>query len=84
MNNIVVKYWNSHSAAQNPYFYHFRNNGKLMLEDADKIVPLKFLRIPDTGLFEYGGLHEEALKELTAAGFTDIIEAEFRTEGYYV
>jgi hypothetical protein len=84
MKNITVKYWNSQSKAINPNFYHFRNNGKLMMEDADKIVPTKFLRIPDTGLFEYGGTHEEALKDLTNAGFTNIIETEFRTEGYYV
>jgi len=82
MNNITVRYWNSHSAAQNPYFYHFRNNDKLMMEEADSIVPTKFLRIPYTALFEYGGVHEEALNDLTNAGFTDILETDNRTDGY--
>ena len=38
------------------------------------LIPQSFLNVPLTVLYEYGGTHEEALKELTNAGFTDIVE----------
>lgn len=37
-------------------------------------IPVKFLRVPETRYYEYGGTHEEALKDLTNSGFTRIIE----------
>lgn len=58
----------------NPYLYQFDVDGVPIHEAiGDDAVPSKFLRIPGTKYFEYGGTHEEALNDLTEAGFSDII-----------
>jgi len=38
------------------------------------LLPQKFLKVPFTIFYEYGGTHEEAIAELTREGFTDIVE----------
>lgn len=57
----------------NPYLYEFENGERRVSDDA---VPSKFLRIPGTKYFEYGGTHEEALNDLTKAGFSDIVKGD--------
>jgi len=56
------------------YWYEFKwsNGDNLMLEQ----LCHRFLRVPETIYYEYGGTHEEALKELTAIRLFDIIEGE--------
>ena len=34
----------------------------------------RFLRVPETKYYEYGGTHEQALRDLTSARFIDIVE----------
>jgi hypothetical protein len=53
------------------YWYEFMGQDDY---DFDNLIPRSFLNVPLTVLYEYGGTHEEALKELTNAGFIDIIE----------
>lgn len=65
------------SAVVNPYLYRFEVDGVSVHEtEGDTFVPSKFLRIPSTKYYEYGGSHEEALRELTEQGFSDIIEGD--------
>ena len=40
------------------------------------LIPQSFINVPLTVLYEYGGTHAEALKELTGAGFVDIVEGD--------
>lgn len=51
----------------NPYLYSFSPDVD------DSTVPNRFLRIPSTIYFEYGGTHDEALNDLTDFGFSDIV-----------
>lgn len=61
----------------NPYLYQFDDGGTPIHDTlGDTAVPSKFLRIPSTKYYEYGGTHEEALQELTNTGFSDIIEGD--------
>lgn len=68
---IVRKRSFINSSTVNPYLYQFEG---LVSMDLLDYIPSKFLEIPQTGYYEYGGTHEEALQELTNAGFHDIIE----------
>ena len=40
------------------------------------LIPTRFLRVPYTIYYEFGGTHEEAIAELTSEGFTDIMEGD--------
>lgn len=40
------------------------------------IIPPKFLRVATTRYYEYGGMHDEALKDLRKAGITNITYGE--------
>ena len=50
------------------YWYQF--DGDLSL------IPDKFLRVPYTIYYEFGGTHQEAIAELTKVGITDIVEGD--------
>lgn len=54
----------------NPFLYQFElEDGRPVFEvEGDSAIPYKFLRIPSTKYYEYGGTHEEALKELAQVG----------------
>lgn len=52
------------------YWYEFISGGSNVMLDS---ILGKFLRVPDAVYYEYGGTHVEAIKELTSAGITDII-----------
>ena len=57
-------------------FYHGKDiHWYEILAEAASIPP-KFLRMPETNYFEYGGTHEDALKDLTDSGFNDIVEGD--------
>ena len=68
MNDINVIVWDRTrffiNLPLNPYMYYFEKDNRVMWEECDKIAPEKFLRIPHTALFEFGGTHEEALSAL--------------------
>ncbi len=53
------------------YWYEFSNTGGQIMLDT---FLEKFLRVPDTIYYEFGGQHEDALKALTNAGVVDIME----------
>lgn len=44
--------------------------------DFTSLIPQRFLNVPYTVFYEYGGTHEEAILELTKAGFIDIVEGD--------
>lgn len=71
-----VRYWKRpiESKEVNPYLYYFVNEKGVVCYDDLNEIPDKFLKIPPTALYEYGGSHEEALSTLTNAGFHDIME----------
>jgi hypothetical protein len=59
----------------NPYLYYF-------LKDKDRVewgdiegLPSKFLKIPSTAIYEYGGTLQEAKLDLTNFGIENIIIA---------
>lgn len=53
------------------YWYEFLSEGgNLTIES----ILNKFLLVPETKYYEYGGTHDEAIKTLTTAGITDIME----------
>ena len=56
------------------YWYEFRT--QIDGFDFTDLIPQHFLNVPFTVFYEYGGTHEEALKELTSEGFTNIIEGD--------
>ena len=52
------------------YWYEFLNgDSNIMLES----ILGKFLQVTGTKYYEYGGYHVDAIKELTNAGITDIV-----------
>jgi hypothetical protein len=58
------------------YWYRFILPGVSNLKkrlEYDGLIPDKFLRVPETNYYEYGGNHEQALNDLTSSGFTRII-----------
>ena len=54
------------------YWYEFMTQEPEF--DFEDLIPRAFLNVPLTVFYEYGGTHEEALKDLTDCGFTDIVE----------
>ena len=52
------------------YWYEFLNGGSNITLDS---ILGKFLLVPGTKYYEYGGYHRDAIKELTNAGVTDIV-----------
>lgn len=59
------------------YWYEFECPGVVNIEkqtEFNNLIPDKFLRVPYTIYYEYGGTHQEAIAELTKEGFTDIVE----------
>ena len=56
------------------YWYEFMTQKDNF--DFTDLIPQSFINVPLTVLYEYGGTHKEALKELTEAGFTDIVEGD--------
>jgi hypothetical protein len=61
------------------YWYQFDCPGVVNVDKIDEfnaLIPTKFLRVPYTIYYEYGGTHEEAIDELTKEGFTDIVEGD--------
>lgn len=56
------------------YWYEFMTQ----MDDWDftDLIPQAFINVPLTVFYEYGGTHEQALKELTEAGFVDIVEGD--------
>lgn len=73
MFKVICRKRDIHSSVVNPYLYQFEG---MVSESSLDYIPSKFLEIPQTGYYEYGGTHEEALQELTNAGFSDIIEGD--------
>ena len=73
MNNIIVifhsrkKFYNGLPI----YWYEFVTDKELNLELS---IPTKFIRVPFTPFYEFGGTHEEAILDLTRCGFSNIIE----------
>ncbi len=55
------------------YWYEFKSEGGNITINS---VLNKFLRIPETIYYEYGGSHTEAIKTLTTAGITDIMKGK--------
>lgn len=56
------------------YWYEFvSGNSNIML---DSMLGGKFLRVPETKYFEFGGNLPEAIMTLTDAGFIGIVEGE--------
>ena len=61
------------------YWYQFDCPGVVSVDkiaEFNALIPTKFLRVPYTIYYEYGGTHEEAIAELTKEGFTDIVEGD--------
>ena len=56
------------------YWYEFMTQEPEF--DFEDLIPRAFLNVPLTVFYEYGGTHEQALKELTNNGFTDIVEGD--------
>ena len=56
------------------YWYEFM--GGPNAADFTDLIPQSFINVPLTVLYEYGGTHAEALKELAGAGFVDIVEGD--------
>lgn len=54
------------------YWYEFMNSENDV--EFDDLIPSRFLNIPLTVFYEYGGTHEQAIEDLTLAGFSDIVE----------
>jgi len=73
MNNITVifhsrkKFYNGKSI----YWYEFITDKEI---DLELLIPSKFLRVPFTQFYEFGGTHDEAILDLTKCGFSNIIE----------
>jgi hypothetical protein len=53
------------------YWYEFVAQKEV---DFTEFIPKKFLNVPSTVFYEYGGSHQEAIADLTKSGFTDIVE----------
>jgi len=56
------------------YWYEFTSD--ISKGDFTSLIPGGFLNIPFTLYYEFGGSHEEALKNLTDNGFIDIVEGD--------
>ena len=56
------------------YWYEFLVNGVTI--HVFTIFIDKFLRIPDTQYYEFGGNHDDAIKALTIHGITDIVNGK--------
>jgi hypothetical protein len=55
------------------YWYEFiSGESNIMLNS----ILGKFLRVPETKYYEYGGYHEDAIKDLTDVGITDIVDGK--------
>ena len=73
MNNIKVvfhsrkKFYNGLET----YWYEFVTDTEINLE---LLIPTKFIRVPFTQFYEFGGTHEEAILDLTVCGFSNIME----------
>lgn len=78
MKGITVIAWNRTKFYDcqpvNSYMYYFVREDNTVVWEDEFDIPSKFLRIPSTALFEYGGTHEEALDELEKMGFTHVTE----------
>lgn len=61
------------SPPTNPYLYYFLKDKDNVEWDDIEGLPLRFLKIPSTALYEYGGTLEESKLDLTNFGITDII-----------
>jgi hypothetical protein len=72
MNIIVIFHSREKFYGKPIYWYQFETARSPVASDSR--IPEKFLRVPLTVYWEYGGTHEEALKDLTNSGFTRIIE----------
>lgn len=56
------------------YWYEFRSGHSNIMTDT--ILKGRFLRIPETKYYEFGGIHADAIKALTDAGVNDIVEGQ--------
>jgi len=54
------------------YWYEFLIDGSNILIDA--MIGNRFIRVPETKYYEFGGNHTEAIQTLTDAGVRDIVE----------
>jgi len=67
MNKIVICH-SRHDFYNKPvWWYEFWG------KKGTSLIPLKFLNVPETPYYEYGGTHDEALKDLGEFGFEIII-----------
>jgi len=55
------------------YWYEFISGESNVMLDS---IMGKFLRVPGTKYYEYGGYHADAIKELTKAGIADIVNGK--------
>jgi len=55
------------------YWYEFSNSGGQI---TIATILRKFLLVPETKYYEFGGTHEDAIKTLTTAGITDILKGK--------
>ena len=55
------------------YWYEFLSGDSNVMLDS---ILGKFLRVPGTKYYEYGGYHVDAIKELTDVGITDIVDGK--------
>jgi len=56
------------------YWYEFRSGHSNVMTDS--LINDRFLRVPETKYYEFGGNHTDAIKTLTDAGVRDIVEGQ--------
>ena len=58
------------------HWYEFQfDDGQNITSDSFQVGErTRFLRVPETKYYEYGGTHEQALQDLTSAKVIDIVE----------
>lgn len=73
-NKIVIGH-SRHKFYNRPiWWYEFRDSGTYLVRHM--LIPLRFLKVPGTDYYEYGGEHNDALKELSDCGFTFVAGSE--------
>jgi len=69
LNIQVIYYSRKNFYNKEIYWYEFKSDNYI-----HHLIPKLFLNVLFTKYYEFGGIHQEAILELTKSGFTDIID----------
>jgi len=74
MRVIIHSRRNFYQTKTDIYWYEFVYDGSNVLNDS--MLGGRFIRVPETKYYEFGGNLQEAIEALTNAGFIGIVEGE--------